>query len=74
MRRAVSPNLESRLLDARQETLAEHPSFEMVGIDFLCTDAAIKKLCEEAQFSRSLDESSIAVRTELKNKFSSIVE
>ena len=58
MRRAVSRNLETRLVDARAKTLAEHASFKMVGVDFLCTDAAIKNLCEEAQF---VNETSVAV-------------
>ena len=66
MRRAISPNLETTLVDARVKTLAEHPSFKMVGVDFLCPDAAIKKLCGEAQF---MNETSVAVRLELKNKF-----
>ena len=66
VRRAISPNLETTLVDARVKTLAEHPSFKMVGVDFLCPDAAIKKLCEEAQF---MNETSVAVRLELKNKF-----
>ena len=67
VRRAVSPDLEAKLMAARDKTLDEHPCFKMVGGDFVCTKATIRKLCEEAELS------AVEVRAELKDNFSAIL-
>lgn len=69
VRRAVSPNLEAKLITAREQVLEEHPSFRMVGVNFLCPDASIKKLCKEAEFATNPQHFSVEIRSELRDIF-----
>ena len=64
--RTVKLDLEEKLKLARAEFLQQHPPFEMVGVENICPDASILKLCEEARFISSIDEFPIEIRLELK--------
>ena len=68
-RRVVSPNLEAKLMAAREEILDTHPSFRMVGINFLCPDSIIKTLCSEAQFANNTQDFTVQIRSEFRDKF-----
>ena len=57
----------------RQQVLEEHPSFRMVGVNFICPESTIKKLCSEAQFAANADDFSVHIRPELKEKFFSVI-
>ena len=68
-----SDGIEAKLIAAREEILQEHASFRMIGTSFLCPDSTIKKLCQEAKFSSSIENCSVNLRTELKDKFSAVM-
>ena len=42
-KRTVRSGLEEKLKSVREEVLEEHPSFRMLGVNFLCPDSTIKK-------------------------------
>ena len=35
----MSPSLEGKLMAIRQQVLEEHPSFRMVGVNFICPES-----------------------------------
>lgn len=73
VRREVSPSLESKLIAARQDFFEKHPAYQMVGVNILCPDSSIKKLCKEARFISGIDDFPIEVRAELKKEFCSVI-
>ena len=73
VKRTVSSDLEDKLMAIREEVLEDHPSFRMLGINFLCPDSTIKKLCLEAKFVTSADDFPVAVRPELRDRFFSAI-
>ena len=39
--------LKTKLVEEREKILLEHPSSRMIGIDFVCPDIVIDKICEQ---------------------------
>ena len=69
VKRAVDVNLEKKLKDIRGSVFKEHPEYRMLGIEFLCPNSTIKKVCEEAEYARAPGDFSVYLRLELKDKF-----
>ncbi len=69
VRRMVDPNLEDRLKEIRETVLSEHPAFKMLGVNFLCPDSTIKRVCEEAKYAKEFGDFSVHLRAELRYKF-----
>lgn len=65
--------LKKKLELAREDFLDKHPSFRIVGIDFVCTNLAIEKLCEEAKYLHSADDIPMEIRPELRDIFFSVI-
>ena len=49
--------LKTKLSEEREKIFLEHPSYRMIGIDFVCPDIALDKVCEQSKyFSSIIDE------------------
>ena len=72
--RTVKLDLKEKLKLARAEFLQQHPPFEIVGLQNICPDSSILKLCEEARFISSIDDFPIEIRLELKHIFFRVIQ
>ena len=61
--------LEGRLKEIRETVLSEHPAFRMLGVNFLCPDSTIMKVCEEATFAMDHKDFTVNLRSELRDQF-----
>lgn len=59
--------------EARASFLQNHAGFQMIGVDFICPDLIIKKVCEDAKFIVTSDDFPVELRPELKDIFFSII-
>ena len=76
--RKVDKDLEEKLREnlkaARQAYIQEHPSFQMLGPNFVCADSAIDKICQNAKFISSVEDLNfVTVRPEIKSKFLRVI-
>ena len=39
--------LKTKLLEERKMILLKHPSYRMIGMDFVCPDIVLDKICEQ---------------------------
>ena len=54
--------------------LAEKPAYQMIGVNFICSDALICEICEGAKFISTLEDMDIyCLRPELKERFFNII-
>ena len=72
--RTVKLDLKEKLKLAHAEFLQQHPPFEIVGLQNICPDSSILKLCEEARFISSIDDFPIEIRLELKHIFFRVIQ
>ena len=42
--------LKKKLIDARKRYIQEHPSFMMLGENFVCPDSVIESICKQSKF------------------------
>ena len=62
--------LKAALLREVDMYIEEHPSYRMLGRDFVCPSCVIEKICSEARFFNSVDDLNIVLlRPELKMRF-----
>ena len=66
--------LKTKLLEEREKILLEHPSYRMIGIDFVCPDSVLDKICEQSKYFSSVDDMKIyGVRPEFRDKLFRVV-
>ena len=54
--------------------MKEHPSFQTLGENFVCDDAAIDKICQDARFISSAEDLHIVnIRPEVKSRFFAVI-
>ena len=68
--------LKDKLVTARNSFLQQQDDFCAVGIQFICSDSVIDKLCEQAKFIQNIDDFPVelfGIRQEIKHTFFSII-
>ena len=66
--------LKNRLKEGRLCVLAEKPAYQMIGADFICSEALICEICEGAEFISTIEDMDIyCLRPELKERFFNII-
>ena len=76
--RKVDENNQKRLKEnlkaEREAYMLEHPSFQMLGLNFVCADSAIDKICENSKFINSVDDLDfVNIKQEIKSRFISVI-
>ena len=64
--------LKNKLVTARNSFLQQQDDFCAVGIQFICSDSVIDKLCEQAKFIKNIDDFPVelfGIRQEIKHTF-----
>lgn len=62
--------LHSRLVKERNAIVDEHPSFPMIGSNFLCPDSVLDELCARASYVSSVDDLDIlCLRPQFRDRF-----
>ena len=54
--KVTTEQLRLRLVAERKKLLSAHPSYRMIGPDFVCSDAAIGGLCQQAKYCNNIDD------------------
>ena len=73
--KAAEDRLRQNLKAEREAYLKEHPSFQMLGANFICDDAAIDKICQDSKFISSIDDLHIVnIRPEVKSRFFAVIQ
>lgn len=66
--------LKRRLLAERVAFVEENPCWQILGIQFVCSDALISQICDDCKYIASVDDiDSFFVRPELRDRFYDIV-
>ena len=67
--------LEDMLKKARDDYVAEHHAYRMVGVELVCPTSAIEKLSKEAKYISSMDDFplDISIRSDLKERFHRVI-
>ena len=70
----LSERLKARLQEERERIMDENPSFQMVGSNFICPDAAISELCTQAKHITSVDDLDLfCLRPQLRDRFLKVI-
>ena len=73
--KAAEERLRQGLKAEREAYMKEHPSFQMLGENFMCDDAAIDKICQDARFISSAEDLHIVnIRPEVKSRFFAVIQ
>lgn len=71
---AMKKTLKARLQSERDAYLKENPGFGMIGASFVCPDATIDEICNQAKFTNSVDDIILfGVRSVLKERFFNVI-
>ena len=54
--KVTTEQLRLRLVAEREKLMSEHPGYRMIGADFVCFDAAIGELCQQAKYCNNIDD------------------
>ncbi len=58
----------------REAYMQEHPSFRILGQNFICPDSAIDKICHDAKFISCVEDlNSVNVGAEIKSRFFRVI-
>ena len=76
MREVEKDRLREKLIEAREQVLNQKDSFCMCGVEFLCSDSVVDKLCDQAKYIEDINDfptELFGVRREIKLTFFSII-
>ena len=48
--------LKAKLVEEHEKILLKHPSYRMIGINFVCPDIVIDKICEQSKYFSSVED------------------
>lgn len=66
--------LKKNLEAEREAYMHEHPSFQMLGRNFVCADSVIDKICLEAKYIASTEDlNNIVIGAEIKSRFLRVI-
>lgn len=72
--KALEDKLKDNLKVERQSYIQDHPSFLMLGPNFVCPDSAIDKICHEAKFVTSLEDLYfVSIHSDIKSRFLKVI-
>ena len=53
LKQSLQDVLKKKLVDARKQYIQQHPSFMMLGENFMCPDSVIDSVCKQSKFVRN---------------------
>ena len=70
----ATDRLKNRLKEGRMSVLAEKPAYQMIGANFICSDALICDICDGAEYISTIEDMNVfCLRPELKERFCDVI-
>ena len=72
--KVTTEQLRLRLVAEREKLMSEHPGYRMIGADFVCSDAAIGELCQQAKYCNNIDDvDTYHIRPEFRDRIFNVL-
>lgn len=71
--KVTTEQLRLRLVAEREKLMSEHPGYRMIG-DFVCSDATIGELCQQAKYCNNIDDvDTYHIRPEFRDRIFNVL-